>query len=168
MATEKQKQAARKNIRKAQAALQGMSPRQRSLAQPEGRARAKPGSTGRGDFYHIEVRPKGEFETFRTHDVGDEGGVERVSGKRSSGSWDTQKWLIAKSMAHVENGELVADHADARSVLDQLGSAPEHVGADRFRAKPRKNVAEKDKPTRAQREARQRNIKKAQAARHAD
>jgi hypothetical protein len=167
MATEKQKEAARENVKKAQAAWRNMSSRQRSRSQPEGRGRAKPGSSGEGDFYHIEVRPKGEFQTFRTHDVGDQGGVERVSGKRSSGSWDTQKWLISKKMAHVEDGKLVADHDDARGVLHDLGSPPEQISADRFRAKPRPNVPEREKPTEAQQRARRQNIKKAQAARHA-
>ncbi|MBO6717246.1 MAG: hypothetical protein JJ913_04735 [Rhizobiaceae bacterium] len=166
MATEKQKAAAKRNIKKAQAAWSGMSSRQRALAQPGGRDRAKPGSTGEGDFYHVEVRPKGEFQTFRTQDVGDEGGIERVAGQRTSGSWDTQKWLISKKMAHVEDGRLVADHKDAKGVLDDLGSPAEHISADRFKAKPRPNVPESEKPTEAQKEARQRNIKKAQAARH--
>ena len=48
----------KKNIKKAQATWQGMSPRERSRAQPEGRGRAKPGTTGKGEYYHIEVRPK--------------------------------------------------------------------------------------------------------------
>jgi len=88
-----------------------------------------------------------------------------VSGQRSSGSWSTQKWLISKSMAHVEGGHLVADVDDARSVLDKLASQPEHIRGDRFKAKPRRNVPEKDKPTAAQKRARTENIKKAQAAR---
>ena len=33
-------------------------------------ARAKPGASGQGDFVHNEVRPKGEFKTFRTQDAG--------------------------------------------------------------------------------------------------
>lgn len=168
MATAKQKEAAKENVKKAQKAWQEMTPRQRSQAQPEGGEREKPGSGGEGDFYHIEVRPKGEFTSFRTHDVGDEGGVERVAGHRKSGSWDTQKWLISKDFAHIEHGKLVADHEDARKVLDQLESVPEHVEADRFKAKPRKNVPEEDKPTKAQQEARQENIKKAQEARRKD
>ena len=165
MATAKQKAAARRNIKKAQKAWQEMSHRSRARAQPEGN-RAKPGSSGGGDFFHIEVRPKREFRTFRTQDVGEAGGIERVAGKRSSGSWDTQKWLIAKSHAHLDGDRLVADTSDARKVLKQLGSSPEHIKADRFRARPRPNVAEKDKPTEAQRRARQRNIKKAQKAAH--
>ena len=165
MATAKQKEAARKNIKKAQEAWQEMSPEERAAAQPEGRGREKPGATGEGEFYHIEVRPKSEFKTFRTQDVGEKGGIERVAGQRESGSWDTQKWLISKEHAHVENGRLVADTADAREVLRELGSAPEHIEGDRFRAKPRVDVPESEKPTPAQQKAQAENIKKAQAAR---
>ncbi len=165
MATEKQKKAAKKNIKKAQEARQKMSSRAHSKAQPEGGKRAKPGSTGKGEYYHVEVRPKDEFVSFRTHDVGEKGGIQRVGGRRSSGSWDDQKWLISKEHAHVENGKLVPDTEDAREVLEALGSKPVHVSGDRFKAKPRPNVPEKDKPTAAQRRAQQSNIKKAQAAR---
>jgi len=35
--------------------------------------------------------------------------IER-SGKRSSGSWDTQKWLIGKKLAHVVKEKLIADY----------------------------------------------------------
>src|SRR6266508_3005949 len=139
MATAKQRNTARKNIKKAQAAWQGMSSRERSRAQPEGRGRAKPGTTGKGEYYHIEVRPKKEFTTFLTQDVGERGGIQRVAGKRGSGSWDTQKWLIGKDEAH--------------------------VSGDRFKAAPRPKVPEKKKPTPAQKRARLTNIKKAQAAR---
>lgn len=166
MATTKQKAAARKNIKTAQRAWRTLSGRAHARAQPEGRRRAKPGATGEGGFFHIEVRPKREFSAFRTQDVGDKGGIERVAGKRSSGSWDTQKWLIGKEHAHLEHGRLVPDSAEAREVIDNLGSAPTHVRGDRFKAKPRPNVPENKKPTPAQRRAQQRNIQKAQAARH--
>jgi hypothetical protein len=167
MATEKQREAARKNIKKAQAAWQAMSHREHAQAQPEGRARRKPGTTGEGQFYRVQVRPKKEFVTFRTQDVGKPGGIERVAGKRQSGSWDTQAWLISKEDAHVERGRLVPDTAEAKGVLDKLGSKPKHIKGDVFEARPRPNVPEKDKPTPAQRRARRENIKKAQAARHA-
>jgi hypothetical protein len=165
MATANQKEAAKKNIKKAQAAWQKMSPEERAASQPEGRGRETPGATGEGDYYHIEVRTKEEFKTFRTQDVGEKGGIERVAGHRESGSWDTQKWLISKAQAHVEGGRLVADTADARKVLNELGSEPMHVEGDRFKAKPRTDVPESEKPTPAQQEARAENIKKAQAAR---
>ena len=165
MTTEKQRAAARKNLAQARKAQHAMSSKARARAQPEGRERQKPGTTGKGEFYHVEVRPKTQFTTFRTQDVGARGGIERVAGKRTSGSWDTQKWLIAKTHAHVENGRLVADSQDAREVLDELGSAPVHISGDRFKAKPRPNVPEDEKPTAAQEQARQRNIRKAQAAR---
>lgn len=165
MTTEKQKKAAKKNIKKAQEKWQSMSSRQRSLAQPEGRSRAKPGRKGEGDFYHIGVRPKEQFETFRTHDIGDRGHIERVAGKRSSGSWDTVKWLISKDDAEVKNKKLVAKTDDVEELLKKLGSSPKHIKGDFFEAKPRKNVPKKDKPTQAQKKARQENIKKAQQAR---
>src|SRR5437868_1126311 len=127
MATAKQREAARKNIRKAQAAWQSMSHRQHAQAQPEGRGRKKPGTAGGGDYYHVTVRPKGEFTTFRTQDVGEPGHVQRVAGKRGSGSWDTQKWLISKEDAHVEGGKLLPDTEEAKETLSKLGSKPVHV-----------------------------------------
>jgi hypothetical protein len=166
MATAKQIAAARKNIKKAQKAWKEMSHNQRSRAQPKGRARNLPGTTGEGEFYRIEVRPKSEFVTFRNQDVGKPGGIERLAGKRQSGSWDTVTWLVDKKFAHVEGNTLVPDHRDAKSLFENLGSNPKHVKGDVFKAKDRPNVPEKDKPTRAQKSARSANIKKAQAARH--
>jgi hypothetical protein len=133
-------------------------------AQSPSRKRAKPGSRSGGRFFHIEVRPAREFTTFRVQDVGGPRGVERLAGLRPSGSWDTQKWLIEKTHAHIENGELVADTAEARKVLASLGSPPVHVGGDRFKAKPRRDIPEDEKPTPAMRRAQLRNIKKAQVA----
>lgn len=52
MSTQKQKTAAHKNIKNIQ--------------------RMKPGTTGEGDYYHVIVRPKEEFEKFRTQDVGND------------------------------------------------------------------------------------------------
>jgi len=165
MATEKQREAARKNIKKAQAAWKSMTARQHSLAQPEGRGRAKPGSTGQGDFYRIVVRPKEQFTSFRNQDVGDPGHLERVAGHRSSGSWATQAWLVSKEDAHIKGDTLVADHPDVQDLLDTLGSKPKHIKGDIFEAKDRPNVPEADKPTTAQKRAQSENIKKAQAAR---
>lgn len=165
MVTSRRRQAARKNIRKAQAAWKSMSRRQHSSSQPEGRQRRKPGTTGQGKFYRIGVRPKEDFVTFRNQDIGEPGHIERLAGKRSSGSWDTVTWLISKDDAHVEAGRLVPDTEEARKVLEELGSAPTHVKGDIFEAKPRRNVPERDKPTPAQKRARRENIQKAQAAR---
>jgi hypothetical protein len=127
--------------------------------------RAKPGARGGGEFFHIEVRPRRQFKTFRTQDVGRKGSIERVAGRRGTGSWDTQKWLISKEHAHREGRRLVADTADARKVLKELGAPPTHLTGDRFKAKDRPNVPERRKPTPAQRRAQTRNIAKAQAAR---
>jgi hypothetical protein len=134
-------------------------------AQTLARRRAKPGSRSGGRFFHIEVRPARDFVSFRVQDVGAPGGVERLAGQRPNGSWDTQKWLIEKTDAHLEDGRLVADSAEAKKVLASLGSAPVHVGGDRFKAKPRRDIPEAEKPTPAMRRAQLQNIKKAQAAR---
>lgn len=128
--------------------------------------RAKPGVKGTGDYYHIEVRPKSQFTSFRMQDVGGPGGLERLAGHRSSGSWATHAWLISKDKAHIEDGVLVADHPDAKKLLDSLNSQPIHIKGDIFKAKDRRNVPEREKPTLAQRVARSANIKKAQVARH--
>jgi hypothetical protein len=146
MATAKRRQPAKTNSRRA-------------------RVRRPPGSTGSGDYYHVEVRPRSGFVSFRTQDVGDKGHIQRVAGRRSSGSWATVKWLISKRDAHVRNGQLVADSRDARELLKDLGTQPVHKSGDRFSAKDRPNVPERAKPTAAQKRARGRNVKKAQAAR---
>jgi hypothetical protein len=166
MATERQREAARRNIKKAQAAWQAMSHEQHARSQPQGRGRMKPGTTGEGGFYRIVVRPKEEFVTFRTQDVGKPGGLERVAGKRASGSWDTQAWLVSKEDAHLEGGRLVPDTKDARDLFAKLGSEPRHLKGDVFEAKDRPNVPERGKATPAQQRAPIQNIKKAQAARH--
>lgn len=127
--------------------------------------RARPGARGGGKFFHIEVRRPRDFVRFRVQDVGGKGGIERVAGLRASGSWDTQKWLISKDQAHIEGGLLVPDTADARKVLGSLGSGAQHVTGDRFKAKPRRDIPESEKPTPAMRRAQLRNVRKAQAAR---
>jgi hypothetical protein len=165
MTTAKQRTAAKTNIRKAQAAWASMSSRQHAVAQPEGRARKKPGTGGEGNYFHVEVRRSDDFVTFRTQDVGEPGHIQRVAGKRGSGSWDTVKWLISKDDAHVDHGKLVPDSSEAEKVLSELGSQPVHLKGDIYEAKPRPNVAENEKPTPAQKRARSENIKKAQAAR---
>ena len=128
------------------------------------KVRAKPGARGAGGFFHIQVRPKREFVSFRNQDVGARGGIERVAGRRANGSWDTQKWLIGKSEAHRAGKRLSPDTAAARKVLGQLGSLPHHLGGDRFIAKPRRKIPAAEKPTPAMRRAQAANIKKAQAA----
>ncbi|MEO8358377.1 MAG: hypothetical protein ABI621_20920 [Chloroflexota bacterium] len=131
----------------------------------QSRSRRKaPGSDGQGEYYHVEVRPSDDFVTFRTQDVGDPGHVQRVAGKRETGSWATVKWLIGKEDAHVDGGRLVADTNDAKDVIRKLGSKPVHKTGDLFEARPRRNVAEKSKPIAAQKKARSKNIRKAQSA----
>jgi hypothetical protein len=141
-----------------------MTPRKGTLARPEGKKRAKPGTKGEGDYFRIVVRSKDEFATFRYQDVGEKGHILRLAGKRSSGSWDTHAWLISKDDAHIESDTIVSDTDDARRLIETLGSKPTHVEGDVFKAKDRPNVPESKKPTEAQQRARLENIKKAQQA----
>ena len=165
MASVKQRRAARKNINKAQKKWKSMSSRQHALAQPQGRARKKPGTGGAGRFYRVVVRPKSEFVSFRNHDVGKAGHIQRLTGRRRSGSWATQAWLIAKTDAEVREGILVGKTKHAKEVISKLRRKPKKDKGDIFEAGPRKNIPEKSKPTPAMRKAQMKNIKKAQAAR---
>jgi hypothetical protein len=155
MATARQKSAARKNIRKARSARKKSAARRASArtkataqsktrtkaraktakakprAKSTARRRTKPAARRRG-FFHIEVQPREAFVAFKTQDIGGDGRIERVAGRRAGGSWSTQEWLIAKDQAHVERGTLIGDSVDARRVLTMLGSEPRHIKADRF------------------------------------
>jgi hypothetical protein len=110
------------------------------------KTRKAPGSGGKGDYYHVEVRPGEEFVTFQTQDVGRRGHIQRVAGKRSSGYWTTVKWLIGKDDAHVQDERLVPDTKAAKDVIKQLGSEPVRLIGDRFRARPKPNASETIKP----------------------
>ncbi|HLB51574.1 hypothetical protein A3F07_01580 [candidate division WWE3 bacterium RIFCSPHIGHO2_12_FULL_38_15] len=165
MVNSKQKQTPQRNADKEQKFWKGMPPRMRALAEPSGKKRAKPGTKGEGDYFRIVVRPKGDFVFFRYHDVGTPGHIQRLTGKRSSGSWDTQAWLISKSDAHIENDKLVPDSENAKELLNNLGSVPKLLKGDIFSAKDRQNIPEKEKPTKTQQNAYRENIAKAQKAR---
>lgn len=126
--------------------------------------RKEPGIGMRGKYYHITIRPKSEFVIFRNHDVGKTGMIERVAGKTSRGTWHTQKWLVSKNMAKARGGILVPETEDARKLFAIIGT-PKHVKGNVYKARGRKNVPERAKPTAAQKRARTKNIKKAQKAR---
>jgi len=164
MASVKQKRVAKRNIKKAQKKWKSMSKRQHALAQPQGRARKKPGTGGKGRFYRVVVRPKGEFVTFRNQDVGTKGHIQRLAGRRKNGSWATQAWLIAKTDASMSGGTLVGKTKHAKQLLAKLQKKPRKKKGAIYKAKPRRNVPEKSKPTPVMRKAQKRNIKKAQAA----
>jgi hypothetical protein len=97
--------------------------------------RAGPGTTGKGDFFRIVVRPREQFVTFRVHDIGDRGHIERLSGQRDYGTWDTQAWLISKDDAHIEGNRLVPDTDDAESLFEMFKTRPRRIRADVFMAK---------------------------------
>lgn len=128
--------------------------------------RKAPGTGGHGKFYRIVVRPKGEFTSFRTQDVGSKGHLERLAGHRRSGSWDTESWLVSKNDAHISGNKLIITNKKVKDAIAKGTSGPiTHVKMDVFHAHPRKNVPEKTKPTKAMKAAQAKNIKKAQAAR---
>lgn len=128
------------NTRAERASTPGKSAATAKRATAAGGQRRKPGATGQGDYYHVEVKARSQFSAFRTQDVGKKGGLQRVSGKKPDGKWETQAWLIAKPMAHVDKtGQLVADHADAREVLEQLNGPARRLQGDRFRARRERN-----------------------------
>jgi hypothetical protein len=149
MTTKKQKKLAQEHPPESGA----KAPQESPSSQSKRRKRAKPGTKGEGDYFRITVRPKEEFSTFRYQDVGEKGHIQRLAGRRSSGSWDTQVWLISKEDAHLEGDTLIPDTEDARRLIESLESKPKHIKEDVFEAKDRPNVPESEKPTEAQQKA---------------
>ena len=144
---------------------QRQSEKHNRRAQTKKQTRKAPGSSGRGDYYHVEVRPGESFVTFQTQDVGRRGHIQRVAGRRSSGYWTTVKWLIGKEDAHIQDEKLVPDSKAAKAVIKQLGSQPVRLVGDRFRAKPNRNVSETIQPTSTRGQTQPENIKNTQTAR---
>jgi len=99
--------------------------------------RAEPGTRGGGRFYRVVLRPSSRYEQFRVQDVGRTGHSERLAGRKKSGEWETQAWLISKEDAHVENDVLVPDTAKARDILNRLGKVARRKEGDVFEAAPR-------------------------------
>jgi hypothetical protein len=96
---------------------------------------------GSRKFYRIVVRPKRQFDLFRTHDVGKRGGLERITGRRPNGNWDTQAWLISKEDAHMnDEKKLIMVEASARLVHKSLSGSIKHIKGDTFKARPRRSV----------------------------
>lgn len=98
------------------------------------------GEKGTGNFYRVELLDADDFVTFRNHDVGGEGGLERVAAikKNDDGQeeWHTQAWLIEKNMAKDENGWLQPTHPDAKSLFDSFATKPRHIKGDMYRSRP--------------------------------
>ena len=116
----------------AKAKPRAKSTARRTKSTAEAASRRTKSAARRRGFFHIEVQPREAFVAFKIQNIGGEGGIERIAGKRAGGSWSTQEWLIAKDQAHVERGTLIGDTVDARRVLTMLGSEPRRIKADRF------------------------------------
>lgn len=135
MSTKKQQPVTHKHTKEGQAMAENILHRKHSAKQTEKSPQKQSTIGGRGMFYRIEVRPDGEFKTFRTHDVGESGHVERLAGKRADGTWDTVTWLVNKSDAHISsNDELVIDDPKARTVLKQIRGKILHKKGNVFEA----------------------------------
>ena len=105
--------------------------------------RKTPGETGKGEYYHIEVRPRNGFIAFTTQDVGKKGGLLRVAGKRATGVWHTVAWLVEKKLAHISrNGRLIIDDIKAQNVLRQIIKPILHKKGDVFVTTPRYSTPE--------------------------
>lgn len=101
--------------------------------------RKSPGTGGTGKFYHIVLRPKYEFKTFRTQDIGAKGHLERLAGHRRSGSWDTVSWLVSKDDAHKSGSKLSITNPKVKDSLGKAISGPiTHIKGDVFHAVPKK------------------------------
>ena len=88
-------------------------------------------------------------------------GAEEFSAARASPHWDDVVWLGENLESRLP---LLERDAAGKKMFASLGSAPVQVEGDRFRAKPRRDIPEDEKPTPAMRRAQLGNIKKAQAA----
>jgi hypothetical protein len=137
--------------------------RRAARKQPQRRARKRPGTGGGGQYFRIEVRPGEKFESYRIQTLGRAGHTKRLAGRRANGTWDTKSWLVRKSDAHVKGKTLVIDDRLAKTVMKGLRGPIRHFKGDIFRAKPRRDIPESEKPTPAMRHAQLMNIKKAQA-----
>lgn len=112
-------------------------------------SRAELGTKGSGRYIRIIVRPKWKFVDFRYHDVGEPGHIQRLAGMRKNGRWATHVWLIEKTDVRVEKGKIIPKSEDVRNLLSTLATAPVQIKGDLFKAKDRKNVPERLKPTEA-------------------
>lgn len=90
---------------------------------------------GEGDYFRIQVEPSDMFVAFRTQDVGNPGGLQRIAGQQNDGEWVTQAWLIHKVYAHIDGDRLVADNKDAKELLSTLTGTPTHYEGDTFKLK---------------------------------
>ena len=99
--------------------------------------RKKPGTGGKGKYYRVVIRPKSEFTSFRMQDIGRKGHSIRLAGKRKTGSWATQAWLISKKDATIKAGILVGKDSETKKILAKLNK-PKKVKGDVFQSKLKK------------------------------
>src|SRR6266567_162924 len=77
------KEIGKQNVKKTQVSWRSKLAQTHARSQPEGKERAKPGSTEKGEYYHVEIRPREEFTRFRTY-VNEKTGIQRVAGRHKT------------------------------------------------------------------------------------
>lgn len=103
--------------------------------------RKKPGSTGEGDYFHIELVPSKEFVLFKTRDVGRKGHSQMVVGQKEDGSWATQKWLISKEDAFIsDHGNLMSEDPKVSKILNSFKGQICHTEGDIFMVRAHRGI----------------------------
>jgi hypothetical protein len=136
-----------------------------AITQPEDKKEGKISKKNKSNYFRIIVRPKDEFSSFRYQDVGEPGHIQRLTGRRQDGSWDTQAWLISKQDAHVEDDRLITDTKEARELVKQLEADLKYVRENVFEAKSFRNVPQKVGTRAKKHDVRRENIRDAITAR---
>jgi hypothetical protein len=84
------------------------------------------------NYFRIIVRPEDKYKSFRHKDIGAQGRIIRVSGRKNSGSWDTQAWLISKDYAYQEDEKLIAESDEVRDLFEGFSGPPKRLEGDTY------------------------------------
>jgi hypothetical protein len=108
--------------------------------------RKEPGTTGKGRYFHVEVRPSADFSCFYTEDVGRTGHSLLVLGKRKDDDkWCTHKWLISKGDAYIsEHGKLESEDLRVKQILDYVDGDLTHKEGDVFYVRSHRGLGDLD------------------------
>jgi len=86
----------------------------------------------KGTYFRINVRPRNQFVEFNSEYVDKDNGIQQIVGKKPTGEWLTQSWIIDKSAAHVKSGALIADTKSVSKLLMVLDGSIKHIEGDVF------------------------------------
>lgn len=99
-------------------------------------------SIGSGRYFHVEVRPKTDFNAFYTKDVGRTGHSLLVLGrKKKDGKWAAHLWLINKKDAYItESGKLDSEDRRVKQILDYVDGDLVHKEKDTFYVRSQRSL----------------------------